>query len=477
MSFLEKFQQNYSATLKKLSPVSFPRNSWSSVLLPRSNYDFKTTMRDGKHSSLMVACVGWVARQLTEAPVHVWELENDGSQKRVINQEMSRLLERPNPFYFWEDMIMAVGTDLYFSGNAYLLKRRNELGQVVQLWWLPSTTIEPKWKDDKITARDRERGLDFISHYEYQPDPEMKKVPYAVQDIMHMRWGIDENNVRKGLSPLQSLLREVFTDEEAANYTASILRNMGVPGVILAPADNETTEPMSDEDVEAVKQNFMQKFGGDRRGEPMVMDTKLDVHVISFSPEQMNLRKLRQIPEERVSAVSGVHAIVVGFGSGMENTSATFAEMREASYQETVMFLQRVIEPSLKHDLLSEFVSPRRLYKYEVRFDNTNVQVLQEVMNRKAKRHGLAVLYGWEEVGEARQEFGLPVRPEDKVYLRRKGTYAVVSNQIVGPDLTIEEPSGGEEPEGGADRPDGDMEDTVTSSMNGRLQIEDRIRT
>ena len=442
--------------------MTFPRNSWSSLVLPRSNFNYREATMNGRNSSLLMAVVGWVARELTEAPVLLWELDTDGTHKRVIQQDMVRLLERPNPFYFWQDMIMALGIDIYFSGNGYLIKRRNMLGKVVQLWWVPSITMEPCWVEDP-TPRDKELGRDFISHYEYKPDPSLDSQKIDRNDVIHVRWSIDERNVRKGIAPLQSLLREVFTDEEAANYTASILRNMGVPGVILAPSDNETTEPMSDEDVESVKRSFMQRFGGDRRGEPMVMDTKLDVHIISFSPEQMNLRRLRQIPEERVSAVSGVHSIVVGFGSGTETSTTSFGEMREASYQDTVMHIQRLIEPALKFGLLSEFVEERDLFRYEVQFDNTNVQVLQEVMNRKAKRYGLGVLYGWIKRSEARHEFGLPVNPEDDVYLVRKGTYAVRDNEIVGPNFDQDD---GNPPltEGPAESPEQDVGDTVVMS-------------
>ena len=51
---------------------------------------------------------------------------------------------------------------------------------------------------------------------------------------MHFRFGLDPENDRKGRSPLAGVLREVFTDDEAANYTASLLRNMGVPGIIVS---------------------------------------------------------------------------------------------------------------------------------------------------------------------------------------------------------------------------------------------------
>ena len=54
-------------------------------------------------------------------------------------------------------------------------------------------------------------------------------------DIIHYRDGIDPENDRFGLSGLSAVLREVFTDNEAATYSAAILRNMGVPSIIVTP--------------------------------------------------------------------------------------------------------------------------------------------------------------------------------------------------------------------------------------------------
>ena len=59
----------------------------------------------------------------------------------------------------------------------------------------------------------------------------------------------------------------------------------------------------------------------------MILTGAMDVKVVSWSPEQMNLNQLRRLPEERVSAVLGVPAILAGLGAGLE--AATYNNTRE----------------------------------------------------------------------------------------------------------------------------------------------------
>src|SRR5690606_40896371 len=68
-----------------------------------------------------------------------------------------------------------------------------------------------------------------LSYYDYRPIGGGPAVRLPVRDVVHFRQdALDPDNPRKGLSKLRTLLREVWTDEEAANFSASILHNMGV---------------------------------------------------------------------------------------------------------------------------------------------------------------------------------------------------------------------------------------------------------
>lgn len=385
--------------------MRFSRRPAYLSLLPRTKFNFGKEVGDGTRSSVVTAPLFWIARTFPEARLQVRRVLADGQTEPVLRHDLVQLLRRPNPFFSGTVLWMATSISYWASGNAYWLKVRDRQRRVVQLWWVPEWMIKPVWPDD---------GTAFISHYEYRPDPGMDPVEVPVSDVVHFRFGINPDNVRVGLSPLASVLREVFTDDEAANFTASILRNMGVPGLLIAPEGDSSP---SEDDVKEVKSRFKGLFIGDRRGEPLVMSGPTKISQFGFSPEQMNVRDLRRIPEERVSAALGVPAVVAGLGAGLDRSTFTnMAEAREMAYESNIIPAQRVIAEELEHQLLPDF--ERDPEAFEMCFDLTNVRVLQEDRLKLAGRLNTMVNGGWAQVAEVRREYGLPVDDSHKVYLR-----------------------------------------------------------
>jgi HK97 family phage portal protein len=339
-----------------------------------------------------MACILWFCRTFPEAPIRITTVNADAEEQEQPNHALKLLLDTPNPFYSGELLWWGTLAD-WMLGNAYWLKIRSASGRVVQLWWIPSTLIEPKWPED---------GSQFISHYEYRPglDAPTKIDP---ADVVHFRYGLDPTNVRKGLSPLGSLLREVFTDDEAANYTASMLRNVGVPPVVISPGvDAKPTE----NDLEEVKTKYVDRTTGDHRGEPLVMRGPTDVKVLGFNPQQMDTKTARRVPEERVSAIFGIPAVVVGLGAGLDrSTFANFAEAREAAYESNVIPSQRLLAAELRTQLLPDFGDVTKLH---IGFDLRKVRVLQADENELHQRAREDLKAGGVTVNEFRKMIGLP---------------------------------------------------------------------
>lgn len=452
-----------------------PRYSWASSALPLSRVNYQGALNNGRNANLLVSGASWIARHYTEPEIRIWDHKMDGTIVPYTGtgaNEFYALNETPNPYFTGIELEMAAVIDLIFDGNAYIRKLRNPDTNRSQkpeaLFWMPSWTCEPRWDEDLPNV--------FITHYEYKPDPMVQGEKIPVEDVIHISWFRDPMNPRKGISPVKSLLREVYADEKAANFVSSLLRNMGLPGIILSPADNETTEPISPDDATAIKQQFMNRTSGDNIGSVIVLDAALKIDTYTFSPEEMNLSELRHISEERVASVLGLYPEVLGLGSGKDTSD--FGEMLETSYQSTVMFIQRLFAEKLKMSLLAEYVTAPRLRRLKVVYDNTNVQILSRLMNEKAKRYGLGVLYGWTEVAEARFVFGMPVREEDRIYLRRKGTYAVRENDVLEESIPNGDPASGSDGsdaagDGLAGPPGGDApEATVEMSSNLPIIIE-----
>jgi len=359
---------------------------------------------DPRSNSAVEAVIGWIARNFPEAPIEV--LQVDGEELTAIPlHPMVRLIEKPNPYYSGQLLWLMTILSKLATGNAYWRKIRNENGVPVELWWIPNPWLKPIWPKD---------GSAYLSHYEYRPDPNAPKEIVPVDDIVHFREGIDPDNYRLGRSRLYSLLREIYTDNEAARYTAAILRNLGVPGLIVAPKTPDTQV-----DAVEIERVVDERFTGQNRGRTMTLTAPADVTIVGFSPDKMNLRDLRRIPEERISGVYGVAAIVAGLGAGLDrSTFANFAEARQAAYEECCIPMQRDTSAELEVQLLPDFHTTAQLEKLDVAFDVSKVRVLADDADALVKRVDLAVSHGWLSVAAGKRLVGFQVEQGDEVYLR-----------------------------------------------------------
>ncbi|MBW8638985.1 phage portal protein [Hoeflea sp. WL0058] len=373
--------------------------------LKRTRFNYAREVGDGLDSSVIMAPVQWVQRAFPEARLRVVSVKGDGAREEIDGHDMTALIRRPNPYYGDVHLWAATLLSYLIDGNAYWLKVRNGVGKPVELWWVPSWAIEPKWPQD---------GSEFISYYEYSPGGGAK-TPLEFDDVVHFRHGVNPRNQRKGLSPLSGVIREIFMDLEASNFAASLLKNMGVPGVVISPDGSAQPSP---EDVASVKAWFKQAFSGDNRGEPLVMGGATKVEQYGFNPQQMDMSTTRDVAEERVCAVLGVPAAVVGFGAGLQTAKvgATMTELRKLAWTNGVLPITSVFADELNRSLLPDFSKGRTAE--EVEYDVSDVQALQDDLDKLFSRMDTAVRGGWAMVYEAREAAGLDVDDSHRIYLR-----------------------------------------------------------
>lgn len=358
-------------------------------------------------TNVVMSPVNWILRNFTEAEAVVERRTADAAWERDDTNALTRLLARPNPAYgdtlLWKATVLSYCLD----GNGYWQKVRNVFGEVLGYWYLPHHLVEPKWPRDDPSV--------FISHYEYTPASGMGgTIPLRVEDVVHFRFGLDPRNTRLGMSPLKPLLREVFTDEEAATFSAAILGNMGVPGGLIAPASKDAL-PQED-DVQQMKE-YMKTFRGENRGQWMVLGQPTDIKQFGFDPNNLMLGNLRDIAEERVCAALGIPAAVVGFGSGLQQTKvgATMRELRREAWDSGIRPMQNDMGKQLGRQALPDFVSQAR--RYRVRFDTSDFAASQEQETEKAKRIATLVEAGILRVDRAQEMLGLEVDPSRALYL------------------------------------------------------------
>jgi phage portal protein BeeE len=379
-----------------------------------TKFNYTAEVGNGLGSSVLVALLCWLMRTFPEAPAVV-EKRLEEQWRPQFGHEMAKLIANPNPYYTGRELWMATVLDFAF-GNAYWLKVRNGLDEVVELWWVPNYLMRPihgpQWP-----------GV-FIHHYEYTVNGITERID--PRDVVHFRFGLHPQDTRSGYTPLASLVREIYVDDQASNFTASILRNLGVMGVVVSPkaGSNIPADKMTQ-----TKEYVQQNFTGDKRGQGMVFSSPTDVQVLSYNLQGFDVGPIRDIAEERCSAALGIPAAVVGFGTGLQQTKvgATMRELIQQAWNGCIMPMQAILAEKLDHSLLAEFQNNTgHSGLFRTQFDTSNVRALREDEKDQADRLTGLVAGGVITLAEARGELGFDVKPEHKVYYRPTNVEAVL---------------------------------------------------
>lgn len=377
-------------------------------LLRRTRFDYRKEVGDCLDASVVMAPVQWVQRAFPEATLMVRGRNRKGEIEEMPEHPMLALIQAPNPYYgdivLWWGFVLSMILD----GNAYWLIVRDGVGRPAELWYIPHWMLEPKWPAD---------GSVFISHYVYTPGGGAGSMEIAPEDVIHFRHGINPRNPRKGLAPIDPVLREIFMDLESSNFVSALLRNMGVPGIVISPKGGAMPNAA---DVESTKAYVAAQFSGDGRGRPLVLGAPTEVSAFGFNPQMMDTGGARDVAEERVCAAIGIPAAVVGFGAGLQQTKvgATMEQLGKQAWQNGVLPLCRLAADELKRSLLHQFGAQKKAV-LDVYFDTSAVPAMQEDEDAKAKRWMEIFEAGMVQLYEAREALGIDADDSHRFYVRK----------------------------------------------------------
>jgi len=382
-----------------------------------------STMGNGASNSAVVACLQVLGTSFSEAQLSVKKYDSEGYEQDVLNHPLTKLMRRPNPYMSGDIIQQYIINAMHVSGDAYLLKQKNNAGQVVALYPLMPEEVKPQGTKE-----------DLITFYEYETNNQ--KFIIRPEDIVHIRLGLDPNNHKKGFAPLRSVLREIYGDESAGQLATALLANSGVPSVLITPRTEYSPTP---EEAEQIARTYQQKTAGKNKGKPLVVTGAMKVEKMAFSPTELDIGTLRRVPEERISAVLGVPAILAGLGSGLERATYSNAETLREFFTENklIPLWKQVGEELTQQLLLKDYEETEEITAY---YDYSNVRALQQDMDELFNRLNVGVQGGWITVAEAREQVGLPTNDKQDVYY-------LDANKLVTPaNLSIEEPMPKEEP-------------------------------
>ena len=404
---------------------------------------------NGQSNSAVTACLQVLGVSFSEATLQVMFVDEDGQSQMIPNHPFANLLRRPNPYMSGDVVQQYIINAMHVSGDAYLMKQKNNAGELVALYPIMPEQVIPKGTVN-----------DLITHYEYQVDKGTMEI--KPQDMVHIRLGLDPSNHKKGFSPLKTVLREIYGDESAGQMATALLANSGVPSMLITPKDDYG---LTETEADQISRTYQQKVGGKNKGKPLILSGSMNVERLAFSPKDLDIGALRRIPEERVSAVLGVPAILAGLGAGLERaTYNNTSELREFFTEQKLIPLWRMVAEELTQQVLLPDYQSNQAVSAE--YDFSEVRALQGDEKEMFEKLNVGVQGGWITVAEARKQVGLPTNESQDVYL--------LSNSVIPTPADMEQPEQQEEPE--APEPEQVVtEDMEENQDKGIKRFEDKV--
>lgn len=295
------------------------------------------------------ACVRIISDQVATLPLHVYEVQADGSEVVAANHPYERMLSaQPNPETCAADFRQAGQGHLLLSGNCYIEMVENRGGRVAELYLRsPFRTFPYRRRDGSLwyktsdTMDGHERELEAAS-------------------VIHLRgFGLDG---LVGLSPVKVYAKEVLgVDLAAQSYGAKFFANDARPGGYL-----KNPAPMKDPQILQAVATWNAAHTQGNQHRMAVLHGGLAWEKVGIDPNEAQFIQTRQMNRAQIASIFGVPGHMVGDDAD---------QPRAVLEQKGVEFLLYTIKPwARKWD--SNFTG--KLFpgggKYVVRFDTSSLE-------------------------------------------------------------------------------------------------------
>ena len=347
------------------------------------------------------ACLTWFWNNSCQAPPVVQAKGADGKWVNIEDHALADLMRTPNEAYDGTCLQMAQALSWFLDGNAYCAIDRDKSKDPSGLWWLPHSAVKAR----------REKGSKrLIDYYEYRIGGNKQRI--EVEDMLHLRYGLDPRDPRYGLAALAAADRAGATLQAAANYAGNIMLHAGAIGGLATPeSESDTLDP------EQFSQLWKDKHQGDGVGEMMAYNIPIKLQFPNNSPQNLALDTLPDRPEAEMCALFHLPPQVVGLHVGrLSKTYANYAEAREAAWEECVVPTQIIWGGQIGAKLLPQF--GRDPMRERLAYDISNIRPLQPDKDKEHERVREDYKAGMIDRFTAKSLLGYATEPADK------GTYA-----------------------------------------------------
>lgn len=280
------------------------------------------------------ACIDKIVQSAKNIDIELFDVAKDGTEKKLVSHDVLDIMEKPNPFYSFDDMLEAYIVFMILDGNNYIEKVKvgkdvqGKGGKTKQLYYLRPDKIDIVYETDQIIKKFKP-----IKRFEYKNGGTINFDP---EELIHTKNfnPLDEAaGLGKGQPRMAPIAPSGDMNNEGRLWNIALLQNSAVPsGVVEAdPAAQEVTATV----VKKIRARFREFFQGSKNaGEPLILQYA-KWKQMSMTNKDLDWSEGIQQSGREICEGLGVPSILVGDPSA--KTFNNYKEAKEALYIDTVI--------------------------------------------------------------------------------------------------------------------------------------------
>jgi HK97 family phage portal protein len=254
----------------------------------------------------------------------------DCKNYNITDHNLSRLVERPNPFTSKVDFIELIIYHLLINGNAFVLKVHDLNGDVNELHVLHPSSVEV------LT----DRSCSFVAGYVYRNGSKVKE--YMVNrvdgscDILHLK-NFHPNNQVLGLSPFEAAADAIDQHNATMKWNKSLMKNSARPSGALFVKDSKNSGGYLNAEQRNRLESELENFhrGETNSGRPLLLEGGLEWRELSVSPKDLDFVNSDKIAVRHIANAFGVPVQLLN--DSESSSYNNYIEAKRSLYENTVL--------------------------------------------------------------------------------------------------------------------------------------------
>jgi len=364
------------------------------------SYGDKDSELSYEECTVVFACIRTILESFPEAILEFGKDNAEGEFESIENEEarVLQLVNCPNPDMNQQDFFEYWLAHLLLTGKSFVWKWRNAMGEVAEMYPIPSHWVEIN------PAKKPSGDVRFIQGFWITPPGTGKKTYVKPGDMIYHKY-INPVNFIEGVGPLEAAFRSYSLDRGREDYIKEMM-DAPVAGMHILGQDE-----WSDDLKSEVRRAIQEAVGIGKRGSPLFLGGE-GVQIEYPAPlKDYDWKGLQASTESRICMAFGVPPLMIHARVAMENTPLSSPNVEAAEkifYRRTMQFHWRSIASALTKGLLRDEREETGYFLY----DTAKVKAMAEDYKTSSELLERVAPLGILLKNEARQLIGFEPRDE-----------------------------------------------------------------